>query len=105
MNIAFPDVKTFKHKLEVLNGHCQNIGRDPESITKSLWTYVEVKPDADSPGIDSRDRHFISGSADQVAAELRQFQAAGAECVMIRFVDFPRTTMAERFLNEVIPQL
>lgn len=105
MNIAFPDVTTFKHKLEVLNRHCQNIGRDPESITKSLWTYVEVKPDVHSPGVDSHDRHFISGSADQVADELRQFRAAGAECVMIRFVDFPQTTMAERFLNEVIPQI
>ncbi|MFN2273803.1 MAG: LLM class flavin-dependent oxidoreductase [Anaerolineales bacterium] len=105
MNIAFPDVTTFKRKLEVLDGHCQTVGRAPESITRSLWTYVEIKPDEHSPGVDTRDRHFVSGSADQVAAELRKFQAAGAECVMIRFVDFPKTTMAERFLNEVIPQI
>ena len=105
MNIAFPEVATFQHKLSVLKEHCLEAGRTYEDIKKSIWTYVEIKESEGSTGIDTRNRHFISGTPEQVAIELRDFSEAGVQHIMIRFVDFPGTRMAKRFIEEVIPRL
>jgi probable F420-dependent oxidoreductase len=35
---SFSDLETFKHKQEVLAGHCADIGRDPSGIERSVGT-------------------------------------------------------------------
>jgi len=39
---SFSDLDTFRHKVEVLRGHCADVGRDPGAITLSVGT-----PDGD----------------------------------------------------------
>lgn len=103
MNIAFPDQKTFQHKLNVLREHCGEVQRSYEKIKKSIWTYVRIMDRNDPDVIDSQGRHILSGTPGKVAEEILAFQQLGVEHIMIRFVDFPQTGMAERFVHEVIP--
>jgi alkanesulfonate monooxygenase SsuD/methylene tetrahydromethanopterin reductase-like flavin-dependent oxidoreductase (luciferase family) len=35
-NTFFGDIEVFKHKLNVLAGHCSDVGRDPADIRKSI---------------------------------------------------------------------
>jgi hypothetical protein len=37
-NFAGGSVETFQHKNEVLNGYCKEIGRDPQTIQRSIQT-------------------------------------------------------------------
>src|SRR2546430_12920362 len=39
-NFVGGDIETFRHKNEVLNGHCAAIGRDPKTIERSIQTRV-----------------------------------------------------------------
>jgi probable F420-dependent oxidoreductase len=46
---SFSDLDTLKHKLEVLAGHCADVGRDPSEIEKSVG--VRGAPDASGPAL------------------------------------------------------
>ena len=46
----------------------------------------------------------IVGTADQVEAQLRRFSDLGVQYFILRFADFPKTDMAERFAREVAPR-
>ena len=58
------DVEIFKHKVEVLHGHCAAIGRDPQEIELSVQARIDY---ADIPGslavleplIEAGATHFI----------------------------------------------
>jgi alkanesulfonate monooxygenase SsuD/methylene tetrahydromethanopterin reductase-like flavin-dependent oxidoreductase (luciferase family) len=39
-NFVGGDIDTFRHKNEVLNGHCAAIGRDPKTIERSIQQRV-----------------------------------------------------------------
>ena len=45
------------------------------------------------------------GTPEEVAAHLQQYVDLGVELFMLRFADFPDTSGALRFANEVIPLL
>jgi alkanesulfonate monooxygenase SsuD/methylene tetrahydromethanopterin reductase-like flavin-dependent oxidoreductase (luciferase family) len=102
---------------------CRKIGRDPESITRSVMTGTvvgrnesELKdrlaylmsevgegPDEAEAWVAARRDRYIIGTPDQVRQRVREFEAAGAQRVMLQ--DFiPRDlehvkVMAETFLN------
>lgn len=63
-NTTGSSIDEFKHKVEVLHGHCATVGRDPAEITLS----VQLRPDADDlaatveqikPFVDSGATHFV----------------------------------------------
>ena len=104
MNVTFHTPEQYAHKLDVLRGHCQQVGRDYTDITKSVWVYVYLTPDGEQPLPVSGNRYVLYGNPDVVTAELERFRDAGAEHIMLRFVDFPRTNGLELFLREVAPR-
>jgi len=98
--------------LEALRGHCEDVGRDYDSIAKT-WT-VECVAVADthqaaleiaqtSPLYETETA--IVGTPDEVAEQLGRFTAMDVEHFIIRFADFPRTDSAQLFAREVAPQL
>jgi alkanesulfonate monooxygenase SsuD/methylene tetrahydromethanopterin reductase-like flavin-dependent oxidoreductase (luciferase family) len=105
MNIAFPDQEVFKHKLNVLKKHCDEENRPYDQIKKSMWTYVKLVKQKETNAVDSHGRHIIAGTPEAVADEINGFKSLGIDHIMIRFVDFPQTNMAEMFINEVIPAI
>lgn len=97
----------FAHKLNVLRGHCEKIGRDYDEIVKT-WggviaiaeTEAEAQQQADATPFGAG----IVGTPDSVAAALRPYADLGVEHFIIRFSDFPSTAGIELFAQEVIPQ-
>ena len=58
----------FAHKVEVLHGHCADVGRDPAEITLSV-------------------QHTCGADLNQSAAHIAGFVDAGAEHVILYFED------------------
>jgi alkanesulfonate monooxygenase SsuD/methylene tetrahydromethanopterin reductase-like flavin-dependent oxidoreductase (luciferase family) len=104
MNVPFVDADTYKNKLAVLKGHCDDIGRDYEEIKKTYYAFVSIKEEEE----ESRDRtglHFVQGTPDSVEKEFKEFINLGVEHFMIKFIDFPSKEGVELFLERVMPRL
>ena len=93
------DVERLRTKVETLERYCDEIGRDPAEIEKSMSLAVFVDPDAAAlkrrydafqayRGWDEATtrRHVVLGSPDQVIEELKAFAAAGLDHFMIQLV-------------------
>jgi len=103
-NFAGGPVETFTHKSAVLDEHCRAIGRDPASIKYIYFGFVSI---VDDPADIARREgvHTVGGTPEQVAAELREFLKLGVSHFIIRFMDWPSTRGAERFIQDVLPRL
>ena len=63
-NFAGGSVDTFRHKIEVLEGHCAAVGRDPSTIERSIQTVVNYRNPAETlneikPYIEAGATHII----------------------------------------------
>lgn len=108
----------FEHKLEVLGGHCADVGRDPADIRISVTFRAVVRDSHEEaariagPIIERMHQSnpqmaatFVYGTADEVAGRLAAFKERGAG-------DFLAGAMApwdweslERIAGEIAPQL
>jgi len=92
MSNIFGDVAMVRHKLEVLDRHCEAIGRDPKTIIKTrLGSLLIRKSDGEAqrlleqvlniPGIDKERvrTSFMAGSPDRVAEQAQEFLDAGLD--------------------------
>ena len=93
------DVERLRTKVETLERYCDEIGRDPAEIEKSMSLTVFVDPDAAALGRRydafhayrgwdeaTTRRHVVLGSPDQVIEELKAFEAVGLDHFMIHLV-------------------
>ncbi|HEX2182746.1 MAG TPA: LLM class F420-dependent oxidoreductase, partial [Rubrobacteraceae bacterium] len=104
-----------RHKFGVLRGHCEDLGRDYEEITRSTSVNVFLLEDGDDPeeatalarrgmNFDKYSQQFIVGTAEEIVERLRPRVDAGVNY----FITYmPRVAyepgMVERFAREVIP--
>jgi len=113
----------FEHKLEVLQGHCRSVGRDPRTMRISverhcaIWDSAAERqayidrwwPGARPERIDAFLASGCVGSTDDVTAQLRFFIERGAELIILWFQDLATVgsgdSMAERFMARVAPVL
>jgi F420-dependent oxidoreductase-like protein len=88
----FGDVATIRHKIDVLERHCETVGRDPGTIVKTrLGSLIIRKTDAEAdrlfeqvlnhPGINKEWARagFIVGGPDRVAEQAQKFLDAGLD--------------------------
>jgi len=115
-NVGGGNVEVTKHKLEVLREHCQKLGRDFETITRSTNINTFLLEDGADPeratakvrGTNSFEKYskeaFV-GTAAQLTERIRQLMDVGVNYVITYF---PRVaydhTMLDRFAAEVMPQ-
>jgi alkanesulfonate monooxygenase SsuD/methylene tetrahydromethanopterin reductase-like flavin-dependent oxidoreductase (luciferase family) len=102
----------YAHKLDVLRGHSEAVGRDFNEIKKT-WqcecvAVARTQEDAErmaaaSPFYAAPESALV-GTPEQVVAQIRQWAALGVSQMQIRFADFPRTDGIRLFLDEVMPQ-
>ena len=106
------------HKIDVLKGHCNAVGRDFAEITCSQQCLVTIAADAESAGpmADQAQKIFgghmgdpkgplaITGTAEQCAEAIQKHIDLG--CTMFVMEFFGRDTIepAQRFAEEVAPQ-
>ncbi len=111
----------FKHKSEVLAGHCAEIGRDFASITRThapdcrlFDTEADLARWLESPGGGSLwgttpDDEYVAnhlvGTVEQVSEQVRGFVDAGCGELVLWFRDYPSSESLERFMAEVVPCL
>jgi probable F420-dependent oxidoreductase len=93
-------------KVKALHGYAQQVGRDAKAITLSFRAPMEVRSPRDRTP--AGDRPLFQGTADQVAGDIRRYQALG----VTHFVFDPvrpelRAALAnmERFADEVRPKV
>lgn len=108
-NIPGGSVENYAHKLDVLRGHCEAVGREYDEIVKT-WsgevvaiaeTDAEARRIAAGCPFDVGQR--FTGTPDKIAAELGRFTDLGVEHFILRFADFPDTAGVELFASQVIP--
>ncbi|MGO9208141.1 MAG: LLM class F420-dependent oxidoreductase [Candidatus Limnocylindrales bacterium] len=96
----FGDVATIRHKLDVLNRHCEAVGRDPGEITKTpLGSLVIAETNAEAErkarvmaaarGMDSaRLREYVAmGDPDSVCEQLAKYFDAGLDGMIFNMHD------------------
>ena len=101
------------HKVEVLKGHCEAVGRDPEEITMTWSPELFVRETEAEIGTESRSfwgEPFDSwkagnlvGTPEQICEKLEVYRKMGLGGVVPWIADLPGTETLELFANQVIP--
>lgn len=110
-NLSGGSIETFRHKLEVLRRHCEDVGRSYDSIVKSWSSSCVAVADSSSQAERiARSSPFYSedsaifGTPDEVARQVEARISSGVQHFQLRFADFPSTRSMELFGREVIPR-
>lgn len=109
------DIETLRHKLDVLKGHCDDLGRDYDEIIKSTGFRAHVIGAGDDPkkatavargemSYEEYSRDRVIGTPEQVAEALQEKIDAGFDYFIMSFprVAYNQESM-NRFDQEVIP--
>jgi len=101
MSNIFGDPATVRHKMDVLERHCEAVGRDPKTIVKTrLGSLIVRKTDAEAerileqilnrPGINKDWIHagFIVGGPDRVAEQAQKLLDAGLDGLIFNMPHF-----------------
>ncbi|MGI8860547.1 MAG: LLM class F420-dependent oxidoreductase [Rubrobacteraceae bacterium] len=86
---AYGGPQTIRHKLDVLKGHCEDVGRDYDEIEKTALGTVELAPGA--------------MSADQVVDMCRELGDAGIEHLIFNMPNVQDIEPLKTLGREVIP--
>ena len=101
-----------RHKIEVLERHCADIGRDPAEIKKSIQLTCVLQDDPERAAMwrerygghltpEERERDLAIGSAERIVEVLRRYEEAGVEeAIFARMPNNP--ALYERLSDEVI---
>jgi F420-dependent oxidoreductase-like protein len=111
------DIETIKRKFDVLRGHCEDVGRDYEEITRSTSINVCLLREDEDPEEATREargsssyeeysKEFMVGTPEEVSSRLEPMVEAGVNY----FITYlPRAAYdpepVRRFAEEVIPNL
>ncbi len=109
------DVERLKHKFGVLKGHCDDVGRDYEEITRSTSINVYLLEKGEDPEAATKEargstsyeeysREFMVGTPEQISERLQPLVDAGVNYFIIYM---PRVAYdpapIEKFAREVVP--
>jgi F420-dependent oxidoreductase-like protein len=105
----------FAHKVEVLKGHCRDVGRDYDEIVKTWSPEVFIRED-EQEIIDGGTRSFwgepldswrdgnLVGTPEQVCEKLRAYADMGVGGVVPWCSDYPETETLRLLAEQVIPE-
>lgn len=74
---AWTTPESFRHKSELLDRYCIDIGRDPESIMRSTQAVIELTSQPSNDAVATPRRPFLRGTASQLADVIAEYEAAG----------------------------
>jgi alkanesulfonate monooxygenase SsuD/methylene tetrahydromethanopterin reductase-like flavin-dependent oxidoreductase (luciferase family) len=101
-------VPVLKHKLEVLAQHCRDVGRDPDSVRKTITVtayLAETRTDAERMAGEKRhspNPPFVGEPAELVDF-LQERVELGFDLFQMVFPRFPETTDLRLFVDKVVP--
>ena len=109
-NLNNASLEHCRQRLEVLRGHCQDVGRPYDAIKKTYASdTVAVAKTTDDARAMLKPSFFggepgLVGTPDEVSQQIQALVDLGFTHFILRFVDFPRTDAAELFMREVMPR-
>jgi F420-dependent oxidoreductase-like protein len=96
----FGDLPTIRHKLEVLDRHCEEIGRDPATITKTRLGGLVIAATAEQADLRGREMarargmdeeryggYVTAGDPDSVATQVSEYLDAGLDGLVFNMHD------------------
>lgn len=119
-----PDV--YDHKVEVLEQHCKDVGRDSSEIEKSIMlshiigsdekeleerarSYMAVtgREDSDPNEIMNgmRERGLLVGTPDEVIESIKMREAQGIDRIMMQTMDMDDMAVLELIANKIMPEV
>jgi F420-dependent oxidoreductase-like protein len=107
-------VEEFRHKSEVLRGHCAEIGRDPDEIVRTISGEVfirETEAEVEAAGsmslygesADAWRAKGLIGTPEQVCERIQAFIDAGCGGFVPWCSDYPSTETLELLATKVMP--
>ena len=120
-NLVVTPLDVFKHKMEVLDGHCERIGRDPETLGRSLNPslllrdseaefnrYVAERAERRAIPTDAylnllQQQGTIFGGPERASEMLQQFVEAGCRYFEFILREQDQIAALERFADLVMP--
>ncbi len=109
-NIYDNSLEFCRERLAVLKGHCETVGRDYNTITKTYicdcvaLALTHEQAEAIKQASLFAPYQPMVGTPDEVAAEIDCYADLGFSHFMLRFADYPRTDGVNLFINEVLPR-
>jgi len=108
-NVPFIAPDAWAHKAKVLDEHCERLGRDPATITKSVNVGMAFSDEALRAQFGNIAEHVrpgvLTGSVDEIVDKVGAYAGAGASWVILAMrAPFDRDGL-ERFAAEVLPAL
>lgn len=108
---AWTTPEQLRHKIEVMHGHCDDLGRDPDEIHVSTQGLLFLSDDeewlADKRG--DIGRSSIVGTPEEVVEQVAAYRDAGCDELIIPGFTLGSRQRAietcEMFMNEVVPAL
>jgi F420-dependent oxidoreductase-like protein len=105
----FGSAETVKKKLEVLRKHCDSVGRDYQSITKSRLGRVvidkdreKVKEAIEGMSQERRREYAIYGTPEEVRRQVENFRDAGIDYLILNLQPDRELQALELFADEVV---
>jgi F420-dependent oxidoreductase-like protein len=96
----FGDLNEIRHKVEVLERHCEDVGRDSAEITKTRLGGLAISPtsaEVEAKGARAReqrnmpreryDAYFVAGDPDTVLEKVHQYLDAGLDGMIFNIPD------------------
>jgi alkanesulfonate monooxygenase SsuD/methylene tetrahydromethanopterin reductase-like flavin-dependent oxidoreductase (luciferase family) len=110
------DIANIKHKFAVLKQHCEELGRDYNSIRRTtLIDYCAIAETeeaalakltpAELSDLEELRQTQLIGTPAMIRQRLAEFEEAGVQEIIIRFVDATRLESIRLFARECMPEV
>ena len=107
------DIPTIKHKLAVLKQHCEQLGRDYERIKRTALIDFCVIAETEAgvlakltpqerDNVEELRQTWLIGTPEQIRERLAEYEEAGIQELIVRFVDAARLESVRLFAREFI---
>ncbi len=106
------DVARLRHKMSVLDRHCEDVGRDPAAIQRSAAALIWLSDDATRVRRlreEPQARPTLAGGAAELADMVAAYRAAGVHEIIVPDFHLPsgadarKIEFLDRFIEEVAP--
>jgi F420-dependent oxidoreductase-like protein len=107
------DIPTIKHKLAVLKQHCEQLGRDYERIKRTALIDFCVIAETEAgvlakltpqerDNVEELRKTWLIGTPEQIRERLAEYEEAGIQELIVRFVDAAKLESVRLFAREFI---
>jgi F420-dependent oxidoreductase-like protein len=102
---SFGSPEVFRQKIAVLTAHCRTIGRNPDTIEKSVLLQMTLTDDAEAKrrALENESWGMLAGNPTEIRQQIEQYVAVGVTHLMISLPAPYDLTALRRFASEVMP--